>query len=110
MKILMIVLQGMIAVLFSLNLAVAAPSNMQDSSRHLYDRVMEEFKHRDYAILGRRMSVPTRALQRGLEIFLPRCVLLPAQSEACCLDLEDRANLHKAEGPRESSYDVRARG
>ncbi len=49
MKMLMIVLPGMIAVLFSLNLAVAAPSNMQDSSRHLYDRVMEEFKHRDYA-------------------------------------------------------------
>jgi tol-pal system protein YbgF len=48
MKILMVVLPGMIAVLFSLNLAVAAPSNMQDSSRHLYDRVMEEFKHRDY--------------------------------------------------------------
>jgi tol-pal system protein YbgF len=48
MKTLMIVLQGIIAVLFSLNLAVAAPSNMQDSSRHLYDRVMEEYKHRDY--------------------------------------------------------------
>jgi tol-pal system protein YbgF len=48
MKTLMIVLPGMIAVLFSLNLAVAAPSNMQDSSHHLYDRVMEEFKHRDY--------------------------------------------------------------
>ena len=49
MKRLMIVLPGVIAVLFSLTLAVAAPSNMQDSSRHLYDRVMEEFKHRDYA-------------------------------------------------------------
>ena len=48
MKALMIVIPGMIAVLFSLNLAVAAPSNMQDSSRHLYDRVMQEFKHRDY--------------------------------------------------------------
>jgi tol-pal system protein YbgF len=48
MKTLMIVLPGIIAVLFSLNLAVAAPSNMQDSSRHLYDRVMEEYKHRDY--------------------------------------------------------------
>jgi len=48
MKKLMIVLSGMIAVLLSLNLAFAAPSNMQDSSRHLYDRVMEEFKHRDY--------------------------------------------------------------
>ena len=48
MKALMIVIPGMIALLFSLNLAVAAPSNMQDSSRHLYDRVMQEFKHRDY--------------------------------------------------------------
>jgi tol-pal system protein YbgF len=47
-KILMIVFSGVITVLFSLNLAVAAPPNMQDSSRHLYDRVMEEFKHRDY--------------------------------------------------------------
>ena len=49
MKKLMIVLPGMIAMLFSLNLAVAAPSKMQDSSRHLYDRVMEEYKHKDYA-------------------------------------------------------------
>jgi len=49
MKRLMIVLPGMIAVLFFLNLAAAAPSKMQDSSRHLYDRVMEEYKHRDYA-------------------------------------------------------------
>lgn len=48
MKILVIMLPGIIAVLFSLNLAVAAPSNMQDSSRHLYDRVLEEYKHRDY--------------------------------------------------------------
>ena len=32
MKALKIVIPGMIAVLFSLNLAVAAPSNMQDSS------------------------------------------------------------------------------
>ncbi|MEK7235329.1 MAG: tol-pal system protein YbgF [Nitrospirota bacterium] len=48
MKMLRIVLSGMITLLLSLNLAVAAPSNMQDTSRHLYDRVMEEFKHRDY--------------------------------------------------------------
>jgi len=26
----------------------AAPIQVKDSSRHLYDRVMEEFKHRDY--------------------------------------------------------------
>ena len=48
MKPFIIVFPGMIAALLSFNLAVAAPSNMQDSSRHLYDRVMEEFKHRDY--------------------------------------------------------------
>ena len=48
MKILMSVLSAMIAVLLSLHLAMAAPSNMQDSSRHLYDRVLEEYKHRDY--------------------------------------------------------------
>jgi tol-pal system protein YbgF len=47
-KMVMSMLSGMIVVLFSLNLAVAAPSNVQESSRHLYDRVMEEFKHRDY--------------------------------------------------------------
>ena len=48
MKMLTIVLPGVLAMLFSLNLAVAAPSNRQDSTRHLYDRVMEEYKHRDY--------------------------------------------------------------
>ena len=128
-KMVMSMLSGMIVVLFSLNLAVAAPSNVQESSRHLYDRVMEEFKHRDYeaALAGfrfflelhgqsslaanaqywvRRMPVPIRALQGSLEVFLPRCVLLPAESEACSLDLEDRANLYQAEGSRESSHDV----
>ena len=48
MKILIYVLSGMMVVLCSLNLAVAAPAAIQDSSRHLYDRVMEEYKHRDY--------------------------------------------------------------
>lgn len=28
--------------------AAAAPTHMQDTARHLYDRVMEEFKRRDY--------------------------------------------------------------
>lgn len=57
MKTLTSVLSGVIAMLLSFNLAVAAPSNMQDSSRHLYDRVMEEFKHRDYeaALAGFRL-------------------------------------------------------
>jgi tol-pal system protein YbgF len=48
MKTLMTLLSGMIVVLCCVfNLAIAAPS-VQDSSRHLYNRVMEEFKHRDY--------------------------------------------------------------
>jgi tol-pal system protein YbgF len=47
-KIMMSMLSGIIAMLCSLNLAIAAPSNIQEPSRHLYDRVMEEFKHRDY--------------------------------------------------------------
>lgn len=57
MKMLMVLIQGLSAVLLTLNLAVAAPSNVQDSSRHLYDRVMEEFKHRDYeaALAGFRL-------------------------------------------------------
>src|SRR6185503_16921202 len=35
----------------------AAPSQVQDTSRHLYARVMEEFKHRDYeaALAGFRL-------------------------------------------------------
>jgi tol-pal system protein YbgF len=36
---------------------MAAPAQVQDTSRHLYDRVMEEFKHRDYeaALAGFRL-------------------------------------------------------
>jgi tol-pal system protein YbgF len=53
------------AALFSIVLATtaslpdvwAAPAQVQDTSRHLYDRVMEEFKHRDYeaALAGFRL-------------------------------------------------------
>ena len=41
----------------SLPIAWAAPAQVQDTSRHLYDRVMEEFKHRDYeaALAGFRL-------------------------------------------------------
>ena len=37
--------------------AYATPAQVQDTSRHLYDRVMEEFKHRDYkaALAGFRL-------------------------------------------------------
>ena len=36
------------SIVLSLNVAVAASPQLQDTSRHLYDRVMEEFKHKDY--------------------------------------------------------------
>jgi tol-pal system protein YbgF len=37
----------------------AAPIQLHDTSRHLYDRVMEEFKHRDYeaALAGLRLFI-----------------------------------------------------
>jgi len=50
--------------LFSIMLTTSGPSSVwatsaqvQDTSRHLYDRVMEEFKHRDYeaALAGFRL-------------------------------------------------------
>jgi tol-pal system protein YbgF len=37
-----------VAILFFGTPSWAAPPQMQDASRRLYDRVMEEFKHRDY--------------------------------------------------------------
>jgi len=49
------------ALVLSLSLAApsahATPAQVHDTSRHLYDRVMEEFKHRDYeaALAGFRL-------------------------------------------------------
>ncbi|MFO0705420.1 MAG: tol-pal system protein YbgF [Nitrospira sp.] len=47
------------ALLASATIAPAAPGQMQDSSRRLYDRIMEEFKHRDYeaALAGFRFFI-----------------------------------------------------
>ena len=44
-------------ILVAANLSLAAPSQIQDTSRRLYDRVMEEYKHRDYeaALAGFRL-------------------------------------------------------
>ncbi len=39
----------LLLLLTSTNLSVAAPAHRQDTTRRLYDRVMDEFKHRDYA-------------------------------------------------------------
>ena len=53
---------GLCLVLLSLlspQVSRAAPDHMHDTSRRLYNRVMEEFKHRDYeaAIAGFRLFI-----------------------------------------------------
>jgi len=47
------------AILMAGNPSFAAPAQIQDTSRRLYDRVMEEYKHRDYeaALAGFRLFV-----------------------------------------------------
>jgi tol-pal system protein YbgF len=56
-------LLGFATILFSLTTFPltphAAPAQVHDASRHLYDRVMEEFKHRDYeaALAGFRLFI-----------------------------------------------------
>lgn len=40
---------SLLLILTSTCLSFAAPTQRQDSTRRLYDRVMDEFKHRDYA-------------------------------------------------------------
>ncbi|MGQ0810205.1 MAG: tol-pal system protein YbgF [Nitrospiraceae bacterium] len=39
------------------SMSLAAPAQMQDTSRRLYDRIMEEFRHKDYeaALAGFRL-------------------------------------------------------
>lgn len=48
-----------ITLLLSTTQALATPGQLQDTSRRLYDRVMEEFKHRDYeaALAGFRFFI-----------------------------------------------------
>ena len=48
-----------LSILLSAGPSMAAPSQMHDTSRRLYDRVMEEFKHRDYeaALAGFRLFI-----------------------------------------------------
>ena len=46
-------------VVLSTDQSTAAPTQRQDSTRRLYDRVMEEFKHRDY-----------KAAMAGFQLFI----------------------------------------
>jgi tol-pal system protein YbgF len=56
----------------------AAPAQVQDTSRHLYDRVMEEFKHRDYeaALAGFRLFLELHgqtSLAANAQYWLGEC-------------------------------------
>jgi len=44
---------------FSVGQSLAAPTQRQDTTRRLYDRVMDEFKHRDY-----------KAAMAGFQLFI----------------------------------------
>jgi tol-pal system protein YbgF len=59
-------------------LAQATPAQVQDTSRHLYDRVMEEFKHRDYeaALAGFRLFLELHgqtALAANAQYWVGEC-------------------------------------
>lgn len=65
-------------LLLSPHVPLAAQSQMQDSSRRLYDRVMEEFKHRDYeaALAGFRFFVEVHghtALAANAQYWIGEC-------------------------------------
>lgn len=59
MPLLRIAASTMVIVLMAATPGFAAPGQMQDTSRRLYDRVMEEYKHRDYeaALAGFRLFI-----------------------------------------------------
>ncbi len=54
-----VAIPALTVILLVANLSFAAPAQLQDTSRRLYDRVMEEYKHRDYeaALAGFRLFV-----------------------------------------------------
>lgn len=58
--------------------SLAASTNVQDSSRHLYDRVMEEFTHGDYeaALAGFRLFIEVHrqsALAANAQYWIGEC-------------------------------------
>ena len=66
------------SILLSAGLSFAAPSQMHDTSRRLYDRVMEEFKHRDYeaALAGFRLFIELHsqsALAANAQYWIGEC-------------------------------------
>jgi tol-pal system protein YbgF len=68
----------LIATLWSPAPSLAVPATMQDTGRHLYDRVMEEFKHGDYeaALAGFRLFLQLHhksALAANAQFWIGEC-------------------------------------
>ena len=66
------------SILLSSSPSFTAPSQMHDTSRRLYDRVMEEFKHRDYeaALAGFRLFIELHgqsALAANAQYWIGEC-------------------------------------
>jgi tol-pal system protein YbgF len=64
--------------LFSADVSIAAPSQMHDTSRRLYDRIMDEFKQRDYeaALAGFRLFIELHgqsALAANAQYWMGEC-------------------------------------
>jgi tol-pal system protein YbgF len=72
---------GILLLLFTIfftGQSYAAPTQRQDSTRHLYDRIMEEFKHRDYeaAMAGFRLFLELHgqsALAANAQYWIGEC-------------------------------------
>ena len=66
------------SILLITSVSIAAPTQMHDTSRRLYDRVMEEFKHRDYeaALAGFRLFIELHgqsALAANAQYWIGEC-------------------------------------
>ena len=67
-----------LSILLSSGPSAAAPGQVHDTSRRLYDRVMEEFKHRDYeaALAGFRLFIELHshsALAANAQYWIGEC-------------------------------------
>ncbi len=73
-----VVIGVILSVLSSAAPSLAAPKQLHETSRRLYDRVMEEFKHRDYeaALAGFRLFIELHgqsALAANAQYWIGEC-------------------------------------
>lgn len=73
-----VVILLVLMALFSADVSIAAPSQMHDTSRRLYDRIMDEFKQRDYeaALAGFRLFIELHgqsALAANAQYWMGEC-------------------------------------